>query len=143
MQERGRLGAETEKLSTFLSAFERECAVYVGGPDNYEEPGRMIHGFADLDGAKEISAGTGIYEGGISAAIDGVLKGKYKPLDFRFFVGSHQYIGGNLDLAVHSNKYQPIACARSVALKQCIQLPKPLWHEILELYVCLIYLIIL
>jgi len=133
MQERGRLGAETEKLSTFLSAFERECAVYVGGPDNLEDPGKMIHGFADLDGAKEISAGTGIYEGGISAAIDGVLKGKYKPLDFRFFVGSHEYIDGELDLAVNSNKYQPIACARSVALKQCIQLPKPLWHEILEL----------
>ena len=26
-----------------------------------------------------------------------------------------------------------MACARSVALKQCLGLPKPLWHEVLEL----------
>jgi len=133
MQERGQLGANTEQLLKFLSAFEKECAVYVGGPDNLEDPGTMIHGFADLDGAREISPGTGIYEGGIPAAIDGVLRGEYKPLDFRFFVGNHRYKGGELDVAVYSNKYQPIACARSLILKQCIQLPKPLWHEILEL----------
>jgi len=30
-------------------------------------------------------------------------------------------------------KYQPIASARCIALKQCIALPKPLWHEVLEL----------
>ena len=26
-----------------------------------------------------------------------------------------------------------IACARPVALKQCLGLPKPLWHEVMEL----------
>jgi putative transcriptional regulator len=25
-----------------------------------------------------------------------------------------------------------VACARALALKQCIQLPKPLWHEVME-----------
>ena len=30
-------------------------------------------------------------------------------------------------------KYQPIACSTSIILKQCIQLPKPLFHEVLEL----------
>lgn len=133
MQKRGRLGSETEQHVKFLTAFENSCAVYVGGPDNLEEPSIMIHGFADLDGAREISPGTGTYVGGIPAAIDGVLSGKYAPLDFRFFVGSHQYKGGELDVAVNSNKYQPLACARALVLKQCIQLPKPLWHEILEL----------
>jgi len=133
MQERGRVGSETEKFVKFLTAFEASCAVYVGGPDNLEEPAVMIHGFADLDGAREISPGTGTYEGGIAAAVDGVLSGKYAPLDFRFFVGGHQYKSGELDVAVFSNKYQPIACARALVLKQCIQLPKPLWHEILEL----------
>lgn len=133
MQKRGSAGSETQQLVKFLTAFENSCAVYVGGPDNLEEPAVMIHGFAELDGAREISPGTGTYEGGIPAAVDGVLSGKYKPLDFRFFVGGHQYKAGELDVAVFSNKYQPIACARALVLKQCIQLPKPLWHEILEL----------
>ena len=71
--------------------------------------------------------------GGLEAAIDGVLDGRYKPLDFRFFIGCNRYQKGGLDIAIRSNKYQPIACARALALKQCIQLPKPLWHEVMEM----------
>lgn len=67
--------------------------------------------------------------GGIEAAVKGVLDGEYSPLEFRFFVGCHSYEESALDVAVHLGKYQPVACARSVALKQCISLPKPLWHE--------------
>ena len=67
--------------------------------------------------------------GGIDAAVKGVLEGEYSPLEFRFFVGCHKYKESALDVAVHLGKYQPIACARSLALKQCISLPKPLWHE--------------
>jgi putative transcriptional regulator len=93
----------------------------------------MIHGITELEGASEISPGTGIYIGGIDAAIDGVLDGRYSPLDFRFFIGCHMYKDGDLNFAINSNKYQPIACARSLALKQCIQLPKPLWHEVMEM----------
>jgi hypothetical protein len=87
----------------------------------------MIHGYCDLEGAEEISPG--LYRGGIQAAMDGVLEGKYQPLEFRFFVGRHTYTKSTLDVQVLLGKYQPIACARSVALKQCISLPKPLWHE--------------
>lgn len=61
------------------------------------------------------------------------MEGEYSPLEFRFFVGCHLYDESALDVAVHLGKYQPIACARSVALKQCISLPKPLWHEVMEL----------
>ncbi len=125
--------SQTNRYSKFLRAFEKSCAVYIGGPDKQDKPGVMIHGIADLEGAKEISPGTGLYIGGVEAAVDGVLEGKYKPLDFRFFMGCHNYQGGDLDVAVYSNKYQPIACARSLALKQCIQLPKPLWHEVMEM----------
>jgi hypothetical protein len=113
----------------FMMAFKRECAVYVGGPDDQENPASMIHGVKDLPGAVEISPGSQIYQGGIKAAIQGILDGKYSPLEFRFFVGCHSYQESALDVAVHLGKYQPIACARSVALKQCISLPKPLWHE--------------
>ena len=122
-------GAETQNLVKFTTAFEQECGVYVGGPDEMEEPATMIHGIDDLPGATEISPGTGIYQGGLEAAMDGVLSGKYKPLDFRFFIGHTKYDGGKLDEAVSLGKYQPIACSRPLVLKQCIQLPKPLWHE--------------
>jgi Uncharacterized ACR, COG1678 len=117
----------------FMLAFGKECAIYVGGPDGQDQPATMIHGVADLPGATEISPGSQIYQGGIDAAIEGVLKGKYNPLEFRFFVGCHEHEEHAIDIAVHLGKYQPIACARSVALKQCISLPKPLWHEVMEL----------
>lgn len=125
--------SETNKFSKFLRAFEKQCAVYVGGKFNQEKPAVVIHGIPDLEGATEVSPGTGIYMGGLEAAIDGVLDGRYKPLDFRFFVGCNKFQKGELDASILSNKYQPIACARSLALKQCIQLPKPLWHEVMEM----------
>ena len=64
--------------------------------------------------------------------MDGVMAGKYKPLDFRFFIGHTKYEGAELDEAVRLGQYQPVACSRPLVLKQCIQLPKPLWHEVLE-----------
>lgn len=125
-------GKETETLVKFLSAFESECGVYVGGRDGLEAPATLIHGIEGLEGAVEISRGTGIYQGGLDAAIDGVLGGLYKPLDFRFFIGHTGYSGGGLDEAISQGKFQPVACSRPLVLKQCIQLPKPLWHEVLE-----------
>ena len=96
-------------------------------------PATIIHGISDLPGATEISPGSNIYRGGLDAAVDGVLDGKYSPLEFRFFVGCHDYEESMLDVEVLLGKYQPIACARALALKQCISLPKPLWHEVMEL----------
>ena len=121
--------AVKKDLIKFMLAFGQECAVYVGGTDDQDQPATIIHGIKDLPGAREISPGTGIYEGGLEAAVDGVLHGKYNPLDFRFFVGCHIYDESTLDVSVVLGKYQPIACARALALKQCISLPKPLWHE--------------
>ena len=131
------LGAATKEVTAdqrkalirFLLAFSAECAVYIGGPDEQSKAATVIHGIADLPGAVEISPGAQIYQGGLEAAITGVLDGKYNPLEFRFFVGCHAYEESALEVAVHLGKYQPVACARSVALKQCISLPKPLWNE--------------
>ena len=61
------------------------------------------------------------------AAIDGVLDGTYSPLDFRWFIGRQ------LDLDSSSGEWRAVACARPIALKQCLGLPKPLWHEVLEI----------
>lgn len=120
-------------MPQFMKAFGKECAVYVGGPDDQGEPATLIHGFKDLLGAKEVSPGCNIYMGGLPAAIQGVIDGKYQALDFRFFVGKHSFKDNRLDLDCILGKYQPVACARPLALKQCIALPKPLYHEVLEL----------
>eukprot|EP00534_Pseudo-nitzschia_fraudulenta_P004876 CAMPEP_0201116072 /NCGR_PEP_ID=MMETSP0850-20130426/449_1 /ASSEMBLY_ACC=CAM_ASM_000622 /TAXON_ID=183588 /ORGANISM="Pseudo-nitzschia fraudulenta, Strain WWA7" /LENGTH=523 /DNA_ID=CAMNT_0047380057 /DNA_START=280 /DNA_END=1851 /DNA_ORIENTATION=+ len=129
-----KIGRESAKaLTRFMIAFRDECAVYVGGPDDQGESATIIHGIRDLPGAVEISPGTNIYRGGLDAAIDGVLNGKYNPLEFRFFVGCHNYEESMLDVEVRLGKYQPVACARALALKQCISLPQPLWHEVMEL----------
>jgi hypothetical protein len=137
-------------LPRFLEAFGPECAVYVGGPDDQDQPAEILHGIEGLEGSVEICPHAGIYVGGLRAAIAGVLEGKYKPMDFRFFVGRHQYeAGGDGDsaqegdeeeeavLPLHAQvllgKYQPVACSRSLVLKQCISLPKPLWHEVMDM----------
>lgn len=125
--------ASKKDMIKFMMAFGPECAVYIGGPDDQDQPAILVHGIEGLPGSREISPGSRIYEGGLESAIDGVLDGKYNPLDFRFFVGRHLYEESTLDLSVMLGKYQPVACARSLALKQCISLPKPLWHEVLEM----------
>jgi len=126
-------------MDKLVQAFGNEAGVYMGGPDGQEGPALLIHGISNLEGATELAPGTSIYQGGWEAAVEGVLNGTYKPLDFRFFMGRQTYDPkenpkrGNLVALVTGGAYQPVACARSVALKQCLGLPKPLWHEVLEL----------
>ena len=119
----------------FVEAFGAEGAVYMGGPEMQIEPAMIVHGIAGLDGAVEVAPGTGIYVGGIEAAVEGVLEGTYQALDFRFFLGRKVFDPDTNEATttlvdqVQAGSYKPIACARSVALKQCLGLPKPLWHE--------------
>jgi Uncharacterized ACR, COG1678 len=138
-----RRNSKKTDLAKFIRAFGSECAVYIGGPDEQDQPAEIVHGISGLSGSYEIAPKSRIYVGGLDAAVAGVLSGKYKPMDFRFFVGRHRYDPtlappeeadiANLNLQVLVRKYQPIACARSLVLKQCISLPKPLWHEVTEL----------
>lgn len=116
---------DDEALERFLLAFGKEAAVYVGGPDAQEQPGALVHGF-ELPGATEVAPGTRIYTGGVEAAVEGVLAGTYSPLDFRWFVGRRKSV------STSGGAWCPVACSRPLALKQCLGLPKPLWHEVLE-----------
>ncbi|CAL1172809.1 unnamed protein product [Cladocopium goreaui] len=113
-------------LQGCLAAFG-EAAVYFGGPHDLNNPGLLVHGFSDLMGAEEIAPGTRIYKGGVEAAIDAIRAGRKHPLDFRWFLGRHK------DLSTQDFSWVSVACARPVALKQCLGLPKPLWHEVMEL----------
>ncbi|KAL3900157.1 MAG: hypothetical protein SGPRY_012512 [Prymnesium sp.] len=109
-----------------VRAFGGQSGVYVGGPKRQREPALLVHGLP-LEGSEEIAPGTRIYTGGEEAAIEGVLRGEYSPLDFRWFVGRQE------KLHTSTGEWRTLACARPVALKQCLGLPKPLWHEVLEL----------
>lgn len=82
-------GYDDALVARFVRAFGAEAAVYVGGPDEQDAPGIVVHG-RDLPGAAEIAPGTGIYTGGVEAIVDGVLGGEFQPLDFRWFLGRRQ-----------------------------------------------------
>ena len=116
-------------IDKFVEAFSRG-ACYMGGPDLQAEPALLVHGIATLEGASELAPGTGIYIGGLKAATEGVLEGKYNPLDFRFFLGRKVFEdSSSLKAKIDQSAYKAVACNRSLALKQCLGLPKPLWHE--------------
>jgi len=112
------------------AAFGDEAAVYWGGPERQEEPALLVHGVDGLAGSEELAPGTRIYSCsglGVEAAADAVLEGRCAPLDFRWFIGRHSA------LRCAEREWAAAACARPVALKQCLGLPKPLWHEVMEL----------
>jgi Uncharacterized ACR, COG1678 len=117
-------------LGDFVLAFRESCGIYIGGTDNQHREGIIIHGIPGLRDSHEISPGTGIYEGGLEDAIQGVLDGKYSANEFRFFVGKNVYENKKLDVDIILGKYQPMACHNSIILKQCNGLPKPLWNEV-------------
>ena len=128
-------------LDKLVQAFGTEGPVYMGGPDCQTEPALLLHGISELEGSTELAPGTGIYQGGIKAAVDGILEGRYQPLEFRFVLG-RQVCNPETNPEARTlldkcskGEYQPVACARSVALKQCLGLPKPLWHE--GMYLCI------
>jgi len=116
-----------ETCARCADAFGSQAGIYLGGPQGQRSPGLLVHGFGDLPGAEELAPGTRIYKGGERAAIDGVLEGRFSPLDFRWFVGRQR------GLSTSAGEWLAVACARPIALKQCLGLPKPLWHEVMEL----------
>ena len=65
-------------VGRFMRAFGSEAAVYVGGPEQQEQPGLLVHGL-DLPGATELAPGTRIFTGGVEAAVETVLSGEVRP----------------------------------------------------------------
>ncbi|CAI5524025.1 unnamed protein product [Closterium sp. Naga37s-1] len=112
-----------------LAVFARN-AIYIGGFKSDGSTLYFLHGH-DLPGAKELMPG--VYMGGLEAAAEQVLLGNMPPSDFRFFVGQVEWPAGKLQEEVDAGLWYTAACARSLVLKQCLQLPKPLWREMLEL----------
>lgn len=85
-----------------------------------------------LDGAVQIG-GSGIYIGGEEAAAEAVLAGRIPASDFKFFAGAVVWKAGELNAEVRDERWMAAASSRAIALKQCLQLPVPLWVEVLML----------
>ncbi|GMH99901.1 hypothetical protein TrLO_g772 [Triparma laevis f. longispina] len=116
----------------FSKAFSKNGVCYVGGDDEQGlSPGIMLSGVQDLKGGVELA--NGIYVGGVEDAVERVLSGQNKATDFRFFIGRKTFVPGFLEAYCVGGTYQPFSAPRAFALKQCIGLPMPLYHELLGL----------
>lgn len=126
-------GAEVT-TDAFDGAFGEKIAAYVGKTAAGAEGAVMVvHGLNDVEGSRELAPNLGIYRGGAAAAAARVSDGAAEPLDFRFFIGRYEWGPGELAQDVRDGVYRPAACSRGVALKQCLGLPKPLWHEVMDM----------
>jgi putative AlgH/UPF0301 family transcriptional regulator len=85
-----------------------------------------------LDGAVQIGE-SGIFIGGEEAASQAVLDGRIPASDFKFFAGAVVWKDGELKAEMREERWMAAASCRAIALKQCLQLPVPLWIEVLML----------
>jgi len=90
----------------------------------------LIHGHR-LPKAVEVVPG--VFMGGEVAAAEEVCEGRLPAEDFRFFAGAVVFDAGEVDRQAKSGAWYPAACSRSLVLKQCLQLPTPLWREVMLL----------
>ena len=104
--------------------------VYCGGL-NGQQLISPLHGYKGIEGSKEVVPG--IYLGGQEAATATVLAGQRPAVGFKFFSGCIAWGPGELEQEVAAGGWHCAACSRSLALKQCLALPVPLWVETLRL----------
>ncbi|PSC71868.1 transcriptional regulator [Micractinium conductrix] len=124
---RGGLPLAVDGMESLREAFA-ESRIYCGG-FNAQQIVTLLHGQRKLEGALEIVPG--IFIGGQEAASAEVLTGGLKQTDFRFFMGVCAWQPGELNRLVAEGAFHTAACSRSLVLKQCLQLPTPLWREVM------------
>ncbi|KAG0583095.1 hypothetical protein KC19_3G108900 [Ceratodon purpureus] len=105
------------------------CPLYFGG-DVGPECTQVIHGVPGLEDSREIM--NGVFMGGTSSIQESVRSGKSTPNDFRWFLRFAGWGPGQLEQEVEAGVWYLASCSKRFVLKQCIQLPKPLWNEVME-----------
>lgn len=68
-----------------------------------------------------------------AAAAAEVSAGRLDANEFKFFSGAVTWAPGDLELEIQEGCWHTAAAARPLVLKQCLQLPVPLWREVLGL----------
>ncbi|GLC33339.1 hypothetical protein PLESTB_000344200 [Pleodorina starrii] len=75
----------------------------------------------------------GVYMAGEEAATSAVEGGRLPATDFKFFSGALTWGPGELGEQMDQGAWYAAACSRSLVLKPALQLPVPLWREVLQL----------
>ncbi|PNW84162.1 hypothetical protein CHLRE_04g223700v5 [Chlamydomonas reinhardtii] len=75
----------------------------------------------------------GVYMAGEVAATEAVSGGRLPAGDFKFFSGAITWAPGELEAQMDRGAWYTAACSRSLVLKSALQLPVPLWREVLQL----------
>ncbi|KAF6253736.1 hypothetical protein COO60DRAFT_1545112 [Scenedesmus sp. NREL 46B-D3] len=120
----GIIGAPAGMQETFAAS-----RVYCGGMVR-QDVFHILHGH-NLEGAVEVAPG--VYVGGEAAAVKAAGGGLIPTDNFKFFCGAMVWEGSELQQEVARGAWYTAAGSRNLCLKQCLQLPKPLWREVLGL----------
>ncbi|CAL5219356.1 g1173 [Coccomyxa viridis] len=127
--------AYTEEDAKIMKESFADSVLYLGGfyPPNRitRQPLIMLHGHRHLEGCREVSPG--IYTGGEVHAGREIASGALQASSFRFFAGMMEWESGRLLQDIQRGLWYTAACSRSLVIKQCLQLPVPLWKEVLIL----------
>eukprot|EP00922_Rhytidocystis_sp_ex-Travisia-forbesii_P036068 GHVS01053506.1.p1 GENE.GHVS01053506.1~~GHVS01053506.1.p1 ORF type:complete len:596 (-),score=104.87 GHVS01053506.1:667-2283(-) len=110
--ERCRLAAG--RVSSYLPRELSESPLYFGGTDGGMRV-YVMHNQPQLRGAKEIIDGVGV-GCSVSDAAEMVQKKQASPLDFRFYVQHVTWSAADLQAALSSGQWQPMACSPSLLL---------------------------
>ena len=114
--------------AAMMEVFSEE-PVYMGGPVGSDQL-LVLHPYAHLKGATRVMEGA--YFGGLEGAQDLVQRGEADPREFKFFVGYSGWAAGQLKGEIDDRSSWYVAAASAdVVLPHCIQLPVPLWRQVL------------
>jgi len=129
LQQRGGLPFQIIGAPDGMQAAFADNRVYAGGYTR-QDIFQLLHSHR-LDGSVEVIPG--VYLGGEAEAVVAVRDGKLPSSDFKFFSGATVWAPGQLKAEVDKGVWYTAAASRPVIVKQCLQLPKPLWMEVMEL----------
>lgn len=107
--------------------------VYVGGPDLIESGVmNIVHPCADLNAEDSREPLAGVFVGALPQFVERVKRGESKPTDARLFAGCLRWGAGELEKEIDEGSWYCAAASPLFALKHCLQLPKPLWVELMQ-----------
>lgn len=108
--------------------------VYAGGPDLIDKGViTVLHGKGDVVDVSEASQPLdGVFVGGLDGFMEAVEAERIDANIARLFVGCIRWRKGELEKEVDEGSWFCVAASPLFALKHCIQLPKPLWVEIMQ-----------
>lgn len=108
--------------------------IYAGGPDLVDNGVlTVLHGQGDVVDVSEASQPLdGVFAGGLDKYVQAVKAGRVEPGFGRLFVGCIRWKKGELEREVDEGSWYCVAASPLFALEHCIQLPKPLWVEIMQ-----------